>query len=88
MCQVTDGPKFKCHTLCHYPMITWDGAQQGTLQLFRHVHNRWQGSRNSINVGVDLWGFTSVSLEQISERARALPQNLHWADVEYIVGSV
>ena len=82
ICQVQDGPDEQRHTLCHYPMITWDGARNGALQLFGHVHNRWQGSRNSINVGVDQWRFTPVSLEQIRARAMTLPENLHWSDVE------
>lgn len=41
--------------LCHYPMITWPGARHQGLQLFGHVHQNWQGSRNSVNVGVDVW---------------------------------
>ena len=84
MCQVQDGPEEQRHALCQYPMITWDGARNGALQLFGHVHNRWQGGRNSINVGVDQWGFTQVSLEQIRARAMTLPENLHCSDVEYV----
>lgn len=69
-------------TLCHYPMITFPGARRGALQLFGHVHDNWQGSRNSVNVGVDVWGFAPVTLDRIRRRASRLPINPLWADVE------
>jgi len=68
--------------LCHYPMITWPGARHGGLQLFGHVHNNWMGSRNSVNVGVDVWGFRPVTLHEIEARAAGLPVNAHWSQVE------
>lgn len=30
--------------LCHYPMLTWNKARRGAIQLFGHVHNNWQGA--------------------------------------------
>jgi len=69
--------------LCHYPMITWNGARRGALQLFSHVHDQWTGSRNSVNVGVDQWDFHPVQIGDIQRRARKLPVNKHWADVEH-----
>ena len=80
MAEISDGGR-RC-VLCHYPMITWNGARRGALQLFGHVHQRWPGSRNSVNVGVDAWDFMPVTLAGIERRARDLPVNLHWADVE------
>ncbi|MBR2657211.1 MAG: metallophosphoesterase [Loktanella sp.] len=80
--EVPDGAAGQSHTLCHYPMITWNGARTGSLQLFGHVHNNWQGSRNAVNVGVDQWGFMPVSFEQAAQLAISLPENKHWADVE------
>ncbi len=68
--------------LCHYPMITWPRARYGTIQLFGHVHNNWRGSRNSVNVGVDVWDFAPVSRSDILLRARQLPVNKHWHEVE------
>ena len=70
------------NVLCHYPMITWNGARKGTLQIFGHVHNNWHGSRNAVNVGVDVWGYMPVTLRDIQHRARGLPVNKHWVDVE------
>jgi calcineurin-like phosphoesterase family protein len=80
--EVPDGKEGLRHTLCHYPMITWNGARRGSLQLFGHVHNNWEGSRNAVNVGVDQWDFMPVAFPQIAQRAKTLPVNKHWADVE------
>jgi len=69
-------------TLCQYPMITFPGARHGALQLFGHVHQNWNGSRNSVNVGVDVWDFRPVALPDILNRAQTLPVNPLWNDVE------
>lgn len=81
MAEITDGDQLL--TLCHYPMITWNGARRGALQLFGHVHDQWQGSRNSVNVGVDQWDFKPVRIADIKRRASKLPVNKHWSDVEH-----
>lgn len=83
MAEVPDGPKNQRNTLCHYPMITWNHARREALQLFGHVHNNWRGSRNSINVGVDVWDFMPVTYDDVARRARKLPDNKHWSDVEH-----
>lgn len=69
--------------LCHYPMITWHRARRGALQLFGHVHQNWQGTRNSLNVGVDVWDYRPVRLKDVQKRAKTLPVNVYWADVEH-----
>jgi calcineurin-like phosphoesterase family protein len=84
LAEVKDGAKNQVHTLCHYPMITWNHARRGALQLFGHVHNKWHGSRNSANVGVDVWGFHPVSLAEVHRRVVKLPENQHWRDVEHL----
>ena len=81
--EVRDGPKNRPQTLCHYPMITWNRARRGALQMFGHVHNNWLGSRNSVNVGVDVWDFKPMRFEDIERRAKSLPVNKHWVDVEH-----
>jgi calcineurin-like phosphoesterase family protein len=80
-------PAIPSLALCHYPMLTWPGARKGGLQLFGHVHAHWPGSRNSVNVGVDLWDFRPVSAQDAAARARTLPVNKHWADVEPRTGA-
>lgn len=69
-------------TLCHYPMITFAGARHGAIQMFGHVHQNWAGSRNSVNVGVDLWDFRPITLEDVKSRALELPVNPLWEQVE------
>jgi calcineurin-like phosphoesterase family protein len=68
--------------LCHYPMITWNGARKGALQLFGHVHQNWPGSRNSVNVGVDHWDFRPTRVAEIERRAKAQKENPIWRLVE------
>jgi calcineurin-like phosphoesterase family protein len=68
--------------LCHYPMLTWNKARRGAIQLFGHVHNNWQGSRNSLNVGVDVWDFQPVQARDLLARAKTLPVNYYWGVVE------
>ena len=80
--EVRDGPHQQRHTLCHYPMVTWNHARRGALQMFGHVHSNWLGSRNSVNVGVDVWNFAPVDFEAIQRRAKTLPINKHWHEVE------
>ena len=80
--EVRGGPKNQAHTLCHYPRITWNHARREAMQLFGHVHNNWLGSKNSVNVGVDVWDFAPVRFDDIAHRAQSLPVNKHWADVE------
>lgn len=80
--EVRDGIKSQANTLCHYPMITWNHSRRQALQLFGHVHNNWLGSRNSVNVGVDVWDFKPVRFRDIASRAQSLPINKHWSNVE------
>jgi calcineurin-like phosphoesterase family protein len=80
--EVPDGPKNQAHTLCHYPMITWNQSRKGTLQMFGHVHENWRGTQNSVNVGVDAWKYMPVRFEDVARRATGMPVNKHWKDVE------
>lgn len=69
-------------TLCHYPMMTWNHARAGALHLFGHVHGNWRGTANSANVGVDVWDFYPVTIQDAARRVKSLPKHKHWADVE------
>jgi len=55
--------------MCHYAMRVWDRAHYGTWHLFGHSHNTLPDDPNSLSldVGVDAWNFTPVSLDQIAE---------------------
>lgn len=54
--------------LSHYPMGAWDRRHYGALNLHGHSHGEWAPFPNQIDVGVDCWNFTPVTLEQILAR--------------------
>lgn len=62
---------------CPYPMMTWKYARRGALHLFGHVHGNWEGTANSVNVGVDVWDFYPIAAQDAAERAKSLPVNQH-----------
>lgn len=42
--------------LCHYPMVTWNGAFRGSLQFYGHCHSNMESKYNrgkQMDVGVD-----------------------------------
>ena len=80
--EVRDGTKRQFNTLFHYPMHTWNQARRGAYCLFGHVHNNWLGTRNCVNVGLDVWDFYPVSFDEIEQRSKTLPINKHWHEVE------
>ncbi|SOC13636.1 hypothetical protein [Rhodobacter maris] len=69
-------------TPCQYPMMTWNNARKGALHLFGHVHGHWQGSVNSLNLGVDVWDYRPVTIVEAARRATSLPKHEHWKDVK------
>lgn len=68
--------------LCHYPLVTWNGARAGALHLFGHVHTHWKGAEGQVNVGVDLWNFAPVSPDKAELAALTLPPSRLQAVVE------
>lgn len=58
--------------MCHYPMITWNKARYGSINLFGHIHNAHEGSQRAVNVGVDCWDYAPATPKQILERAKTL----------------
>jgi calcineurin-like phosphoesterase family protein len=76
MIEVQDGDQRLL--LCHYPMITWEGARRGAIQLFGHVHQNWRGTRNAVNVGVDVWGFMPIRANDAVKRTATQPVNVYW----------
>ena len=82
LAEVRDGPQNQSQTLCHYPMLTWNHARRDALMMFGHVHDNWLGHRNCVNVGVDVWDFRPVRIEDIAKRGASLPVSPHWPVVE------
>jgi calcineurin-like phosphoesterase family protein len=62
---VAGHPKNKHVILCHYAMRTWPRRHGGSLMLFGHSHGAMAGCSQSMDVGVDVWGFRPVTLEEI-----------------------
>ena len=60
--------------MMHYPILSWYGQYHGVLHLHGHTHNTIDNSGTTrFDVGVDSWGMSPVSLEQIIE---TLPSRL------------
>ena len=56
------------YSLCHYPMMTWYGRRSGKgFHLFGHVHKTMMRgiAEGSLNVGVDMWNYRPISLEEV-----------------------
>lgn len=65
-------------TMCHFPMVSWDKSHYGAISLHGHHHsldvnNMLPGKR--INVCCDFWDFKPISLDQIIEETKSLPDN-------------
>ncbi len=60
-------------TLCHYPLLEWPGAWRGDVHLHGHTHGRVPPNRQRCDVGVDVWGFQPVTLEEIRARLETAP---------------
>lgn len=60
-------------TLCHYAMRVWNKSHHGSLMLFGHSHGNLPGNSQSLDVGVDAWGYCPVTLPEILARMETLP---------------
>ncbi len=75
-------------TLCHYPMLEWNGSRKiGSKKLgyliHGHVHNRVSetylplyNTPNALNAGVDVNGFKPVTLEELIENNKTFKENV------------
>ncbi|MEF2550932.1 DUF433 domain-containing protein [Aurantimonas sp. A2-1-M11] len=51
--------------LDHYALRTWPGVHYGAIHLYGHSHGNLQGIGRSVDVGVDVWDFQPVTLDEI-----------------------
>jgi calcineurin-like phosphoesterase family protein len=65
--------------LNHYPMVAWRASFHGTICLHGHSHGNTEPWRKEhmpgrplIDVGVDVWNYFPVSLEQILNRVEEI----------------
>jgi calcineurin-like phosphoesterase family protein len=49
----------------HYAMRTWPKAHYGAVHLYGHSHGALPGMGRSVDVGVDVWDFRPVRLEEL-----------------------
>ena len=55
--------------LCHYAMRVWYKSHHGSWHLYGHSHGSLSEENNlSFDVGVDAWGYTPVSFNQIAQK--------------------
>ena len=60
-------------TLCHYAMRVWNQCGRGALMLHGHSHGNLPANSQSLDVGVDAWGFQPVTLQEILTRLQEQP---------------
>jgi calcineurin-like phosphoesterase family protein len=56
--------------LCHYPFRSWRGMGKGWVNLHGHSHGRLKPHPRQFDVGVDVWDFRPVTLDEILRRRR------------------
>ena len=56
--------------LCHYAFRTWNAMGRGTLNLHGHSHGLLKTAPKQYDVGVDVWEFRPVTLDEIRSRRR------------------
>lgn len=59
--------------LCHYPLLEWPDAFSGALHFHGHTHGRIPPHKKRCDVGVDVWDFRPVTLEEIEARLETAP---------------
>ena len=59
--------------LFHYPLRTWNKIGKGAIDLHGHSHNMLKPLTRQVDVGVDAFDFTPVTLETIRARRRRAP---------------
>jgi len=60
--------------LCHYAMRVWNPHRHGAWMLYGHSHGGLAGDRQSMDVGVDVHGYRPVSLDELAEKLKLLPE--------------
>ena len=51
--------------LSHYPMRSWPGKHRGVYHLFGHTHGSVKPLLGSVDVSVDCWNYTPVSVDEL-----------------------
>lgn len=59
--------------LCHFQFKTFNKSHRGAINFYGHSHGTAPGNAQQVDVGVDCWDFTPVTLDQILARMSKLP---------------
>lgn len=59
--------------LFHYGMRVWNRSTRNSIALYAHSHGELPPIRNSLDVGVDVWNFKPVGVEQILSTVESFP---------------
>ena len=54
--------------LCHYPMKEWPQKYHDYIHLHGHSHGKLYYDTMAVDVGVDCWNYTPITLDEIKER--------------------
>lgn len=60
--------------LCHYAMRVWNKSHHGAIQLYGHSHGNLPGTNQSLDVGVDCWDYSPITLTEIKRKLKTLPE--------------
>lgn len=56
------------YILCHYPLLTWEGAHRGVYHLHGHSHGNLRAPETTrLDMGVDCWDYAPVDIDTIAE---------------------
>jgi len=58
--------------LSHYPLATWDRKHYGGWHLHGHSHGKHVAPGRLLDVGVDMWEFRPVSMDEVVEQLEGL----------------
>jgi calcineurin-like phosphoesterase family protein len=70
---ITIGDGSRKITLCHYPMMSWEGVRRGAYHVYGHIHNNtgdfyWpllSKMPNALNAGVEINDYYPVTIEEM-----------------------
>lgn len=61
--------------LCHYPLAAWNKSHHASLHFHGHMHGRIRTDSQRADVGVDVWNYNPVSLEELQRAMKHAPEH-------------
>lgn len=67
--------------LSHYPHRTWPRSHHGAIHCYGHMHSHNETAwGKSLDVGVDAWNYSPISIDQVIAYCQNLQQLEHHGD--------